>query len=93
MLDAPPEGDTAAAIDAAEARIETAFDACAARLGLGADDAAGRARLRFLVIDAPVAAMRPALKAGRMPGPGERRLIEELATLLPTAPGIEEDAA
>ncbi|WP_372024919.1 helix-turn-helix domain containing protein [Tistrella mobilis] len=93
VLDAPPEGDTAAAIDAAEARIEAAFDACAARLGIAAEDAGARNRLRFLVIDAPVAALRPALKAGRMPGPGERRLIEELATLLPTAPGIEEDAA
>lgn len=93
VLDAPPEGDTAAAIDAAEARIEAAFDACAARLGLGTDDAAGRARLRFLVIDAPVAALRPALKAGRMPGPGERRLIEELVTLLPAAPGSDDETA
>jgi AcrR family transcriptional regulator len=94
VLDAPPEGDTAAAIDAAEARIEAAFDTCATRIGLATGDAAGRGRLRFLVIDAPVAALRPALKAGRIPGPSERRLIEELVTLLPIAPGLdEEDAA
>jgi len=60
LFDAAPPEDLSAAIRTQEARMETAFQACSP----AAPDAEAFARLRFAVIDGPVALIRPYLQSG-----------------------------
>jgi AcrR family transcriptional regulator len=60
LFDTAPPEDLSAAIQAQEARIERAFEA---RLGAGAHPEAF-ARLRFAVVDGPIALIRPYLQSG-----------------------------
>jgi AcrR family transcriptional regulator len=60
LFDSAPPEDLSLAIRAQEARIERAFEA---RLGAGAHPEAF-ARLRFAVVDGPIALIRPYLQSG-----------------------------
>lgn len=61
LFDSAPPDDLSAAIRLQEARVERAFDV---RLAAGPDRAEAFARLRFALIDGPIALVRPYLQSG-----------------------------
>lgn len=62
LFDTAPPDDLSAAIRGQEARIERAFEAC---LGSGPAQAEAFTRLRFAVVDGPIALIRPYLQTSQ----------------------------
>ena len=81
--DTPPPAPLREALERLETEFDAAFRACVAACGDGVPREEDLARARFLIFDAPIAILRPALLQGGAPPPFAARMIAELHAGMP----------
>jgi AcrR family transcriptional regulator len=84
LFDTAPPEELSAAIRAEEARIDQAFQSALDIAAPSADRAEAFARLRFAIIDGPVALVRPYLQSGESIPEFVDAVADSLGALIPT---------